>query len=82
MSSYQHVQVEELKKAILVALDEKLPGRRGPGRSRDELRAAAEAIQYEDWAVDYDMVRCLCFTFQLSISSEVDFPETCIFQEF
>ncbi|KAG0580630.1 hypothetical protein KC19_4G188300 [Ceratodon purpureus] len=50
-------EAEELKKAILVALDEKLPGRRGRGRSRDELRAAAEAIQYEDWAVDYNMLQ-------------------------
>jgi hypothetical protein len=53
------VQADELRKALLDALDEKLPGRKGRGRSRDELRAAAEAIQYEDWAVDFNMVRCV-----------------------
>lgn len=48
-------EAEELRKAILVALDEKLRGRKGR-RSQDELRAAAEAIQYEDWAIDYSLL--------------------------
>lgn len=51
------MQAEELRKAILVALDEMLPGRIGrKKRAAAELRAAAEAIQYEDWAIDYNMV--------------------------
>lgn len=47
-------EAEELRKAILDALDEKM-GRRSD-RNRSELRAAAEAIQYEDWAIDYNML--------------------------
>jgi len=61
ISYCQHLQAEELRKAILVALDEKLRGRRGR-RREDELRAAAEAIQYEDWAIDYSLVSCLSLT--------------------
>ena len=77
------MQAEELRKAILAALDEKLPGRRSRGRSRNELRAAAEAIQYEDWAVDFNMVRCSWLLFHLSISGlkqlerGFGFSETC-----
>ena len=50
-------QAEELKQAVLTALDEKSGVR--SNRSEDSrLRAAAEAIQYEDWAVDFNLV-CL-----------------------
>lgn len=49
------VQAEELRKAILGAIDEKL-GRKC-GTSRDQLRAAVEAIKYEDWAIEFDLVR-------------------------
>lgn len=55
-------QAEELKQAVLVALDEKMGLRRG-GRVEDsKLRAAAEAIQYEDWAIDFNLV-CVLVTF-------------------
>jgi hypothetical protein len=43
-------------------LDEKMGLRRG-GRVEDsKLRAAAEAIQYEDWAIDFNLV-CVLVTF-------------------
>jgi len=51
------VQAEELRKAILRAIDEKL-GRKC-GTSRDQLRAAVETIKYEDWAIEFDLVRDL-----------------------
>lgn len=51
-------QAEELKLEVISALDERSGLRRNfSGDSR--LRAAAEAIQYEDWAVDFNLVQLL-----------------------
>lgn len=47
-------EAEELRKAILGAIDENL-GRKC-GTSRDQLRAAVEAIKYEDWAIEFDLI--------------------------
>ncbi|KAG0593244.1 hypothetical protein KC19_1G315100 [Ceratodon purpureus] len=48
-------EAEELRQAVLEALEEKSDVR--GKRSRDSrLRAAAEAIQYEDWAVDFNLL--------------------------
>jgi len=53
------LQAEELRHAVLEALEEKSDVR--GNRFRDSrLRATAEAIQYEDWAVDFNLV-CLWF---------------------
>lgn len=50
-------QAEELRQAVLPILNEKSGLR--INRSEDSrLRAAAKAIQYEDWAVDFNLV-CL-----------------------
>jgi len=49
------LQAEELRQAVLTALDEKSEAR---GSEGSRLRVAAEAIQYEDWAVDFNLV-CL-----------------------
>ena len=43
---------------MLSALDEKSGARSARSSEYSKLRAAAEAIQYEDWAVDYNLV-CL-----------------------
>ena len=50
------LQAEELRQAVLNALDEKSGGRSNRS-DYSRLRAAAEAIQYEDWAVDFNLVR-------------------------
>lgn len=48
-------EAEELKLEVISALDERSGLRRNfSGDSR--LRAAAEAIQYEDWAVDFNLL--------------------------
>lgn len=48
-------EAEELREAVLDALEEKSDVR--GKRSKDSrLRAAAEAIQYEDWAVDFNLL--------------------------
>lgn len=48
-------QPEELRQAVIMALDEKSEAR-GNLSETSRLRMAAESIQYEDWAVDYDLV--------------------------
>lgn len=48
-------EAEELRQAVLMALDEKSEAR-GNLSETSRLRMAAEAIQYEDWAVEYDLL--------------------------
>ncbi|KAG0580913.1 hypothetical protein KC19_4G210100 [Ceratodon purpureus] len=48
-------EAEELRQAVLNALDEKSGGRSNRS-DYSRLRAAAEAIQYEDWAVDFNLL--------------------------
>lgn len=62
------VQAEELRKAIVGAIEEKL-GIKTRDTSRDQLRAAAEAIKYEDWAIDFDLVSVHCHQNQKVINN-------------
>lgn len=50
------LQAEELRHSVLEALEKKSEVR-GKRPEDSKLRAAAEAIQYEDWAVDFNLVR-------------------------
>jgi hypothetical protein len=57
------LQSEELRQAVLSALGNKLmhgtPRKKPQREPMDlvDLRAATDAIAYEDWAVDYNQVR-------------------------
>jgi hypothetical protein len=50
------VQADKLRQEVLLAVGAK--EERSPKHRDAELKAAAESIQYEDWAVDYNLV---CF---------------------
>jgi hypothetical protein len=50
------VQAEELRQAILSALIEKQASERLLSHRDAKLRTAAESIQLEDWAIDFNQV--------------------------
>ncbi len=53
-----NLQADELRWAVLLALD--VEEEWLPKYIDAKLKAAAESIQYEDWAVDYNLV---CFSY-------------------
>lgn len=50
-----YFQAEELRRSVLEALVKKSGAGVKPSED-SRLRAAAAAIQYEDWAIDFNMV--------------------------